>query len=129
MSRWVCKLCIIQKGLKGSDLDRWPEAPDDAWIAEHLRTAHGIEVREATDEEQQVSLTGAVGDWIPFEERERPNEDLMQAKLTLRLAWRSIEITGADEAATGRLFAWLQGQIILAHAAVNPATRKDWGFD
>jgi hypothetical protein len=116
MSHWVCKLCIIQKGLKGADLGQWPEAPDDAWIAEHLRTAHGVEVREATDEEQAAALLKAVGNvehaWVPFEERPRPVE-LSRVIITLD-RMKKIEIASDDEAAIGNIFAWLMGQVSLA---------------
>ena len=44
---WVCKLCIMERGLKGSDLSQWPESPDDAWIAEHMGREHGLVVRLA----------------------------------------------------------------------------------
>jgi len=123
MSRWVCKLCVIQKGLKGSDLDQWPENPDDAWIAEHLRTAHGVEVRGMTD-----ALTRAVGSWVPFDQRPRPDADLFRASISVS-RMKSIEIMHDDEAAIGRIFAWLMGQIALARVEIDPATRKDWGFD
>jgi hypothetical protein len=132
MSRWVCKLCVIQKGLKGSDLDQWPEAPDDAWIAEHLRTAHGVEVRDATDKEQQAGLTEAVGRWVPFHERPRPDADLARVQLTLEPGkggpGRIIVATENYDQA-GRVFAWLMGQMHLARIEVEPATRKDWGFE
>ena len=112
MSRWVCRLCVIQKGLKGSDLDQWPEAPDDAWIAEHLLTAHGIEVRDATDEEQQAALTEAVGRWVPLEQRPRPAQ-LGSVSLSC-IAMERIEIVSDDEEAIGVIFAWLLGQASLA---------------
>jgi hypothetical protein len=118
MSRWVCKLCVIQKGLKGSDLDQWPEAPDDAWIAEHLRTAHGVEVREATDAEQQAAVTEAVGRWwTPFEERPRPDADLAGASLTLEPGKGGpgrIIVSTKNYDQAGRIFAWLMGQMKLA---------------
>lgn len=116
MSRWVCRLCVIQKGLKGADLEQWPEDPDDAWIAEHLRTAHGVEVREATDQEQQAALAEAAVRWVPFEERPRPDADLAGVRLTLDRMQR-IFIGHEDEAAIGRIFAWLQGQVALARRA------------
>lgn len=115
MSRWVCKLCVIQQGLKGSDLDQWPVSPDDAWIAEHLRTAHGVEVRDATDEEQQAALTEAVGRWVPFEKRPRPPQ-LGEARMELQRFDEGgvILLHLKDYAAAGNIFAWLQGQMTLA---------------
>jgi hypothetical protein len=62
--------------------------------------------------------------WIPFEERPRPDEDLAHATLALDRC-KVIEIRGADEDATGRIFAWLLGQMQLARIEINPATRKD----
>lgn len=41
---WVCKLCIMQHGLKGSDLGEWPESFDEAWFAEHMGREHGVVV-------------------------------------------------------------------------------------
>jgi hypothetical protein len=112
MARWVCKLCVIQKGLRGSELAEWPEHPDDAWIAEHLRTAHGVEVRDATDDEQQAAVLDAVGRWVPFEERPRPDADL--ARISMKIEGAQIAIAAPDADASGRIFAWLIGQLNLA---------------
>ena len=120
MSRWVCRLCVIQKGLKGADIGQWPEAPDDAWIAEHLRTAHGVEVRDATDEEQQAALTDAVR-WVPFEERPRPDADVADLQMTLFPASNGgvILLQARDYDAAGRVHAWLMGQMALARRVTH----------
>jgi hypothetical protein len=117
MSRWVCKLRVIQKGLKGSDLDQWPEAPDDAWIAEHLRTAHEIEVRDAPDEERQ-----AVRGWTPFEDRPRPDADLAKVTLTLQRDQGGrghIIVSTENYDQAGAIFAWLMGQMTLARIEIG----------
>ncbi|HLY79782.1 MAG TPA: hypothetical protein VKQ70_10435 [Caulobacteraceae bacterium] len=114
MSRWVCKLCIIQKGLKGSDLERWPENPTDMWIIDHMRAAHGIEVAGAT-----AVVTGAVGQWVPFEERPRPDADLVGARLVYDGMAGTVLIEHPDEGAIGRINAWLMGQMMLARTEIE----------
>jgi hypothetical protein len=45
-ARWVCVLCVMERGLKGSELEQWPEVGDDEAIARHLADAHGIVVEK-----------------------------------------------------------------------------------
>jgi hypothetical protein len=53
-ARWVCKLCIMTRGLKGRDLDQWPLVGDDAGIAKHLKDEHGITVAEYLDDTESI---------------------------------------------------------------------------
>jgi hypothetical protein len=46
---WVCKLCMLQHGLRGSDLKNWPKEGDTHGIIAHLHDVHGITVREYED--------------------------------------------------------------------------------
>ena len=60
-ARWVCKLCIMTRGLKGRDLDQWPLVGDDAGIAKHLKDEHAITVAEYLDD------TIPIPDMVSFE--------------------------------------------------------------
>jgi hypothetical protein len=51
--------------------------------------------------------------WVPFEDRPRPDADLAHARMALDRG-KVIELRGADEDATGRIFAWLMGQVMAA---------------
>lgn len=57
MSKWVCKYCVGERGLKASDLAAWPErdAPDiQEWVANHLESEHHCPVRRGDETEEQA---------------------------------------------------------------------------
>lgn len=59
MSKFVCKICIEQNGLKAADLRNWPNVDDpgiDAWNAEHLERVHHLPVRREGETEEQAQL-------------------------------------------------------------------------
>jgi hypothetical protein len=60
-------------------------------------------------------------DWTPFEDRARPVE-LSQVTIGLD-RMRRIEISSDDEAAIGRIFAWLIGQVSLARGEAADAKK------
>jgi hypothetical protein len=63
--------------------------------------------------------------WLPFEDRPRPDADLAKARLALDRGQR-IEITVADDdAAVGRIFAWLMGQVRLARQIEDERQAED----
>lgn len=47
--RWVCKYCVMEFGVKGSDLENWPEPDDDEAIAKHIESVHHIPVRRKNE--------------------------------------------------------------------------------
>jgi hypothetical protein len=51
---WVCKICFLAHGLKGSEIKNWPVEGDMAGIVAHLRGVHGITVREYEDENGRI---------------------------------------------------------------------------
>jgi hypothetical protein len=62
--------------------------------------------------------------YLPPADRERPDADL--AQVSLALDWKYIVIGSADEAALGRIFSWLVGQVQLAGGVLQlpDRTRK-----
>ena len=54
MTKWVCKYCIATRGLKGSELDQWPEAGDEESIVQHLESQHHIPVRREGESEAET---------------------------------------------------------------------------
>jgi hypothetical protein len=55
--------------------------------------------------------------YLPPSQTPRPDGDL--ADVALGLDWKSVSIVGADEAANGRIFKWLMGQVQLARMKVR----------
>lgn len=54
MSQFVCKLCIMKNGLKGSDLHKWPRKDDpklDEWIVEHMWAMHRLRAEPIRSED------------------------------------------------------------------------------
>lgn len=45
MDHWVCSYCIATKGLKGSDLDKWPGLDDTEAQCQHIERDHHIPVK------------------------------------------------------------------------------------
>jgi hypothetical protein len=43
--RWVCKYCILTKGLRGADLQNWPSIDDEEAKVRHIESEHHIPVR------------------------------------------------------------------------------------
>jgi hypothetical protein len=58
--------------------------------------------------------------YVPPSQRPRPDDDL--AKVTLSLNWKFITLQCDDEAALGRIFMWLLGQ--MPAAAVLSSTKR-----
>lgn len=58
MAKWVCKFCIAQHGLLGSQLNEWPDAGDVEAMARHLEDVHGLAVArdDETMEEARARL-------------------------------------------------------------------------
>lgn len=56
-THWVCKYCIAKNGLRGADLDQWPETGDEAGIAKHLLEAHGITVVDEVPKSDSADKT------------------------------------------------------------------------
>lgn len=51
--RWVCALCVIERGVKGSELDEWPLMTDPQLrliIRTHMRHVHQIYVGDESDD-------------------------------------------------------------------------------
>jgi len=44
----ACKICILTKGLKGSEIASLPQTEEEFY--EHLRVVHGITVRDPPEE-------------------------------------------------------------------------------
>jgi hypothetical protein len=63
--------------------------------------------------------------YLPPADRERPDADL--AQISLALDWKYIVIGGSDEAALGRIFSWLVGQVQLAGGRVRAPDRAQKG--
>lgn len=42
MNKIACKLCILSKGLKGSDIKDLPDEDDEDGFAKHLILVHGL---------------------------------------------------------------------------------------
>jgi len=55
MAKWACKLCIMTKGLLGSQIDSLPDAEDSEGIARHIESEHHIAVRRE-DESEEAAL-------------------------------------------------------------------------
>lgn len=53
MTRWVCTYCIATKGLRGSDLQNWPDVKDSDAQAAHIEGEHHIPVRRDHESEHQ----------------------------------------------------------------------------
>ncbi len=48
MTKVVCKMCILSRGLSGTDMTNWPEADSpnaDEWLYAHIEREHAIRVR------------------------------------------------------------------------------------
>ena len=45
MTKWVCSYCVATKGLRGSDLGKWPALDDHEAQARHIESEHHIPVR------------------------------------------------------------------------------------
>lgn len=56
MAKWVCKLCIMNLGLKGTQLDQWPDQGDLDGIADHIEAVHHMAVQRG-DETKEQALT------------------------------------------------------------------------
>lgn len=48
-----CRICIMTKGLKGSDLKSLPQTQDE--LAEHLEREHGIVVKRDNETDEQAT--------------------------------------------------------------------------
>ena len=56
MSKWVCRLCIVTKGLRGSELIDWPDTDDEEGQVRHIEEVHRIpvvRVRESQAEAEE----------------------------------------------------------------------------
>ena len=51
-NRWVCRYCILTRGLKGSDLKDWPALDDQEAQFRHIESEHHIPVRRKGETEQ-----------------------------------------------------------------------------
>ena len=55
MDKWVCKICVMTKGLRGSELNQWPDVSDIEGRAQHIESVHHIPVgRDGETEEQTM---------------------------------------------------------------------------
>lgn len=60
MSRWVCRYCILEKGVSGLELSDWPDINDEEAQFEHFEMEHDIPViREDEDREQAFARVEA----------------------------------------------------------------------
>ncbi len=57
MKKIVCKLCIAQHGLRGSDLANWPNEDDpgaEEWFFNHLETVHEVPVQRSGETREEA---------------------------------------------------------------------------
>ena len=54
LTKWVCTICLLSKGITGRDLANWPTYNDEAAIAHHLREEHGITVMEYENDNETL---------------------------------------------------------------------------
>ena len=54
MSKWVCRYCVMTKGIRGSELDDWPEYDDKDAHIRHIEQVHHIPVYRAGETEEQT---------------------------------------------------------------------------
>ena len=59
MTKIVCKYCIMQVGLKGSDLANWPDKADpnaEEWLYNHIESEHHIPVRREDETIRETKI-------------------------------------------------------------------------
>jgi hypothetical protein len=54
MTHWVCRYCIMMKGLHGSDLHTWPTIDDHEAQARHIESEHHVPVQREGETEEQT---------------------------------------------------------------------------